>query len=222
MTGSGLLREERNDCTLLRISRSAQRNALDLAVMSALTAELERPSSNPVVICGDRATFSSGVDMRMVHSDPLGALTAFVALLETSLRSSRPVVAAVEGMAIGGGWLLSATADLVICPASTRFSAPEVRIGIPPFVGAALLKDVLGPALWARSWLAGMDISAEELSGIEAVQLHPDPVAEATSQASRFAAANQNAFAATKAFTNRDVLARLDRARDEAFAFLGR
>lgn len=222
MTESSLLREQRDDCTLLRINRSAQRNALDHAVMSALTAEFERACASPLVICGDGITFSSGVDTVMVRSDPRGASTAFLDLLEAGLRSRRPVVAAVEGTAIGGGWLLSATADLVVACANTRFSAPEVRIGIPPFVGAALLKGLLGPTLWARGWLAGMDITAKELAGIDAVMLDPDPLATAMYHARAFAAASPAAFAAGKAFANRDVLARLGLARAESIAFVGR
>jgi enoyl-CoA hydratase/carnithine racemase len=219
MSMASLLRQEIDGITLLRLNRPERRNALDGPAMAALAAELSS-DGGPIILTGDSTCFSSGVDIDMIRSDPQASSAALFGLLEAGLTSRRSVIAAVEGRAVGGGWLLCATADLTVASPAACFAAPEVSMGIPAIVAAALLCDALGPALWARGMLAGIELSSHELGAVGAVDIADDPLVHALDQARAFAALDSHAFQATKEFSRRERLARLKQAEIQSIAFL--
>ncbi|NXJ92003.1 ECHP enzyme, partial [Corythaixoides concolor] len=105
------------------------------AVLQALEDGLKRavadPSVKAVTICGENGIFSAGADIRGFsspkrHVIPLGSI---VSLIE---RSEKPVVAAIEGVALGGGLEVTLGCHYRIAHVKARMGLPEVTVGILP------------------------------------------------------------------------------------------
>ncbi len=154
---------------IVRIERPERRNALNLQVKSELVAALEtlfsQDSVLAVVLTGTGGCFVAGTDIgEMLGMQPQDHVRLRTdAVFQTLARSSKPVVAAVEGYALGGGCELAMACDIVIAADDTYFGQPEIRVGIMPGAGGTQrLLRCAGPAramLWA---LTGMRISAEQ------------------------------------------------------------
>ena len=114
---------------------------------------------------GDRA-FIGGADIaEMAELDP-GSARGFITRLHrccTAVRALQvPVIARIQGFALGAGLEIAAACDLRMAASDARFGMPEVRVGIPSVIEAALLPMLIG---WARTrWLlmTGETISAEQ------------------------------------------------------------
>ncbi|HEX7880516.1 MAG TPA: enoyl-CoA hydratase-related protein [Candidatus Eisenbacteria bacterium] len=134
--------ETRHHVATLTIDRPAVRNALDRATadeISAALAELRRDESLRVLVItggGDRV-FVSGADIKDLKSRTFqqgleGCNNALFAAIETF---ERPVVAAINGHALGGGLELAMACDIRIAVDDAKFGFPEVGLGIMPGAG---------------------------------------------------------------------------------------
>ena len=120
------------------LDRPARRNALSLALMESLTAELGAVAADPgaraVVLGATGPVFSSGHDLREIaDADPAGHARIFEACSELMLtihRMPQPVVARVQGVATAAGCQLVAACDLAVASESALFATPGVRIGL--------------------------------------------------------------------------------------------
>jgi enoyl-CoA hydratase/carnithine racemase len=148
------------------LDRPEKANALDAAMLDALGTALENTESDirVVVLEGAGRSFCGGADV-----DELAALTpqtagAFVARIHRCCAALRalpvPVVARLHGAVIGAGLELAAACDLRIAAEGTRFAMPEVRLGIPSVVEAALLPRLMGSGRAAWLVLTGEAIDA--------------------------------------------------------------
>lgn len=184
---SSVLREDgpTEGTVLLRLNRPAVRNALDSALvhrLSALLAELEQdPAVRAVVLTGAPPGFCAGSDLTELAALPVAERVqheaAAGALARELQRLSLPVVAAVEGFALGGGFLLATSCDVVVSAAQARWQLPEVGLGWVPPWGLPGLLSRAGPAATRRlAWGAG------PLSGL---QLHRLGVVDEVSEAGR-------------------------------------
>jgi enoyl-CoA hydratase len=151
---------------LLVIDRPAVRNALDpptlVALADAIDAGTADTTVGAAVITGAGAEcFSSGVDLRAVRSGGQ-EVGAAVHRFHTSIRSpSRlPIVAAVRGMAIGGGFELMLMCDLAVASDDARFGLPEVTRGLVPGGGGTLLPARIPLAVALEIGLLGTPIDA--------------------------------------------------------------
>jgi 2-(1,2-epoxy-1,2-dihydrophenyl)acetyl-CoA isomerase len=138
-------------------TRPAARGSFDVgsirALQGALRETLDQPEVRAVVLTGDGPVFCSGADLRAVRAaggdaarylDDLSAGSH--AVVEEITRSPKPVVAAVNGVAAGGGVGLALAADLVVMAESARFVLAFANLGLPPDSGAsAALVRALGP-----------------------------------------------------------------------------
>jgi enoyl-CoA hydratase/carnithine racemase len=152
MSAAGVEVEARGRLRLLRLHRPERRNALNLAMIAALHEGLEAAMSAPdvdgAVLLGRGPHFSAGVDLTLMaaatEADILALIRALAALCATARRGPRPVVAAVQGGCVGGAFELAMAADLRVASRDAWFALPEVRVGMPSVIDAALLVHHVG------------------------------------------------------------------------------
>ena len=156
--------EQAGDIAILTIDRPARRNALGQQTIEELTSELDRVDRNPatraIVLTGSEPGFCAGSDLKELAGMDLVGMGAHEAHTATLARSiahmNKPVVAGVEGFALGGGFVLAVSCDVVVSDPSARWHLPEVTIGwIPPWGIQALVARV-GPVT-ARRLVWGAD-----------------------------------------------------------------
>lgn len=152
MTAAGLEVEDRGRLRLLWLDRPPVRNALSLPLIAGLRTALEAAMRDPgvegAVLLGRGPHFSAGVDLaEMAGASEAGILRLIDALRElcaTARRGPRPVVAAVQGGCVGGAFELAMAADLRVASEDAWFALPEVRVGMPSVIDAALLLHHVG------------------------------------------------------------------------------
>jgi len=160
--------ESQGGVTRIFLNRPEKVNALDSTHLDALLLAVQHLQGNQeirVVVLGGRGkVFCGGADVK-----ELSALTAenaggFVqkihAVCEAIRRLPVPVVARLHGAVIGAGLEIAAACDLRIAAEDTRFAMPEVRLGIPSVVEAALLPRLMGSGRAAWLVLTGEAIDA--------------------------------------------------------------
>jgi enoyl-CoA hydratase/carnithine racemase len=100
-----------------------------------LLAALEEASCHTIVLCGAGTCFSTGMDLAyIVSAYEKEFLSQFIRILKIMKSARRPILAKVEGKAIGGGLALLAAADVVLASNDATFSLPEVSVGLTPTV----------------------------------------------------------------------------------------
>jgi enoyl-CoA hydratase/carnithine racemase len=144
-------------------------NLLDGEVIreiAATFAELGRdPSVRLAVLTGAGRVFTAGMDVRVLRDlDVTGARQLIASLhdaIELIHRAPVPVIAAINGACLGAGLELALACDLRVSVAGARLGLPEVRVGVPSVVHAALLPCLIGPGRAAEMLLTGEAIEAE-------------------------------------------------------------
>lgn len=144
-------------------------NTEQLRAVIAAFAEIKEDRSIRVVIltgAGERA-FAAGADIKeMVSLDRDGGL-AFGRLGHTATRAveslPQPVIAAVNGFAMGGGCEIALAADIRLASENAVFAQPEVGLGIPPgWGGSQRLVRAIGPGMASEMILTGRRVKADE------------------------------------------------------------
>jgi len=175
-----VLHESRNGTALLTLNRPDKLNAISNSMIDALMAALDRIERDGEVRAviltgaGDRA-FSAGADIR-------GFAPAVAAGVEVALRDfvrpgqaltsrleafPKPIIAAVNGLAYGGGCEIVEAVPLAIASDRATFAKPEIRLGLPPcFGGTQRLPRLIG-----RKRALKMILTAEPIDAQEAAQL---------------------------------------------------
>ena len=164
--------EPRDDIAILRINRPEALNAMNVDVISELSKMIDilaaDDSIKVVVItgAGDRS-FCAGADISyMVNIDPIQAeryATSAQDLINRIDRLEKPVIAAINGFALGGGCELAMACDIRIASSNAKIGQPEVTIGIPPgWGGTQRLMRLIGPAKAKELIFTGKMIMADE------------------------------------------------------------
>jgi enoyl-CoA hydratase len=142
MTYANIVVETRGRVGLIVLDRPKQLNALNDALMDELKgalAEFDRDETiGAIVITGSEKAFAAGADVGAMkdwsHMDVYK--TDFITRNWESLKSVRkPVIAAVAGVALGGGCELAMMCDIVVAAENARFGQPEIKLGIIPGAG---------------------------------------------------------------------------------------
>ena len=129
---------------VLTLDRPGQRNSLSEAMIAALQSAVDRLSSDrdvkAVVLAGNGPAFSAGHDLKEMSArrqDSDGGRAYYAHMMDlcarmmlSIMRSPKPVIAAVEGVAAAAGCQLVATCDLAVAGDKARFSTPGVNIGL--------------------------------------------------------------------------------------------
>ncbi|WP_223191167.1 enoyl-CoA hydratase/isomerase family protein [Paraburkholderia panacisoli] len=199
------------DVRQLTLNRPERRNALDGGSIAELEQALQQADRDPgvraIVLSGAPPAFCSGSDLKELATMSIQQMcdsesqTARVARSIAGL--SKPVIAAVEGFALGGGFVLAISCDIVVSASNVRWHLPEVPNGwLPPWGLQALLARVGPVRARLLTW------AADAMNGIEAHRLGiADYLTEpgyadqtALSLAQRLAALPPDAVASTKRF----------------------
>ena len=156
---------------LIRINRPDARNALNMEVRKLLAKHLtdmaDDPSIRCIVLTGNDKAFAAGADIKeMAGAGTIEMLSRGTHKLWRTIYSCpKPVIAAVNGFALGGGCELAMTCDIIIAGEGARFGQPEVKIGIIPGGGGTQrLPRAVGKYKAMRYLLTGDLISAKEAS----------------------------------------------------------
>jgi enoyl-CoA hydratase/carnithine racemase len=170
-----LLSERRGAVAWLTLQRPARLNALNYALVDALAAELAAIEADPavraVILTGAGRAFSAGADIdefsRSVAEGPEAALRDFVArgqaLTAWIEAFPKPVIAAVNGLAYGGGCEIVEAAHLAIAADGAVFAKPEITLGMPPtFGGTQRLPRLAGRKRALHHLLTGDPFQAEQ------------------------------------------------------------
>lgn len=224
--------DRQGSVTILTMSRPERRNALGTESMKALSAALTAADRDDgvgaIVLTGSAPAFCAGSDLKELGGLSIPAMcdheaeTAAVARRIAHL--SKPVVAAVEGYALGGGFILAISCDVVVTAQDARWNLPEVKIGwLPPWGLGALIARVGPVKARLLTWGAEPVDGAEALRlGVADVATEPGgALARATELAAALAALPREAVASTKRFYEPFVGAdaeRLDAVASRAFA----
>lgn len=198
--------ERRADRVIATLHRPEVRNAIDQRTIDALhvlCAELEA-IPRILIITGSEGVFASGADiaeLRERRADDARRginATAFIRVAELPM----PVIAALDGYALGGGAELAYAADIRIATPSLKIGNPETGLGILAAAGASWrLKEIVGDARAAELLLTGRTVEADEALAIGLVSaLHPaDALLDAAHAiADRIARNDRDATIATK------------------------
>jgi enoyl-CoA hydratase len=136
-----ILLEQHDAVVLLRINRPAARNALNRAAITLLGEHLLRLEAERevrcIVITGDDKAFSAGADLKEMANVPATEMARRgPSLVWRALEQlGTPVIAAVNGYALGGGCELAMGCDIIVAGEGARFGLPEIRSGILPGAG---------------------------------------------------------------------------------------
>ncbi|HXV57594.1 MAG TPA: enoyl-CoA hydratase/isomerase family protein, partial [Gaiellaceae bacterium] len=141
------LRSEREgDVVSIRWARPERLNAWDretLHALGAALAEAARGDARAIVLHGEGGAFSSGDDLRetatLTPEQWAETLTAFNRLTREIVGAPQPVVAAVDGVCVGGACELVAACDVRVASPRSRFGCPEVAIGLSISNGFSML-----------------------------------------------------------------------------------
>ncbi|MBP0440340.1 enoyl-CoA hydratase-related protein [Tianweitania sediminis] len=157
------------DVVLLRLNRPEARNALSPELREELRdlfLALDRDEScRAIVITGDMRAFAAGADIKaMAEATPAEMMERDDETNWAAIRNCRkPVIAAVNGYALGGGCELAMHCDIIIAGKSARFGQPEVKLGIMPGAGGTQrLTRAIGKFRAMQLLLTGDFLSAEE------------------------------------------------------------
>lgn len=171
---SPLVVEQDGEITLLTIDRPTRRNAIGAQLVDLLFEALDRanrdPATRAIVLTGTAPGFCAGSDLKELAGMDLNGMRAHEAHTAALARSiallDKPVVAGIDGFALGGGFVLAISCDVVVTTPAARWQLPEVSIGwIPPWGLQALVARV-GPVAARR-----MTWGAEPFDGQEAHRL---------------------------------------------------
>ena len=150
---------------LLTISNPEKRGALDRPLLEALVAALERLDARCVVLTGEGRAFCAGYDieelMREGYDDGVEAAHPFPAALSAIEAYPYPVLAALNGYAIGGGLELAMACDLRIAADTIQLGMPPVKLGVVyGHPGLTRFLSAIGAARTRELFLTGRRIDA--------------------------------------------------------------
>jgi enoyl-CoA hydratase len=181
----------------LTLNRPKVRNALNAALLEALGHALHAAEADPqvrvVILTGSgEKAFAAGADIGELNAVPNSVVGAALArrgqaLTRTMELLRTPIVAAVNGFALGGGCELAMAADIRIAADNAAFGQPEVNLGlIPGYGGTQRLSRLVGRGMAQYLCLTGEVINAQEALRIGLVQ-RVVPLAELLGEARRVA-----------------------------------
>jgi enoyl-CoA hydratase len=164
-----ILEKRADGVATVRLARPEALNALNLATRKALadvfTAFQEDSDVRCIVLTGDERAFAAGADLKeMVDANAVEMMKRRTERYwQAVARTPQPVIAAIQGYALGGGLELAMTCDIMVVGENAQLGQPEVRVGIMPGAGGTQrLTRAVGKYQAMRLCLTGRPISGRE------------------------------------------------------------
>ena len=139
MSEAEVLTEARDGVLIITLNRPKAKNAANRALAEGVAAAIDQleadDSLRVAVLTGAGGTFCSGMELKAFVSGETPAIKGrgFAGL--TEYRSAKPIIAAVEGYALAGGFELAISCDLIVAADNSRFGIPEVKRGLAAAAG---------------------------------------------------------------------------------------
>ena len=201
-----VLTERRDGVLTITINRPAQKNAVSREVAVQLASALDELDADPTlsvgVLTGAGGTFSAGMDLKAFAAGdtPLIAGRGFAGL--TRARPRAPLIAAVEGWALGGGTEMALACDIIVAAQDATFGLFEVTHGlVPPEGGIVRLPERIAPNIALELLLTGDPlpaVRAEQLGLVNHLTAPGEALDHAVELATRIAGNAPLAVAAIK------------------------
>jgi enoyl-CoA hydratase len=212
MSYETLLVEQIGAVTLARLNRPQALNALNSQMLADLIAAFAAYDADPtqrcLVLTGSEKAFAAGADIKEMRAKGFAAMYAenFFAGFEKVTATRKPWIAAVSGLALGGGCELAMMADYIIAAETAKFGQPEIKLGVAPGMGGSQrLTRAVGKAKSMQMCLIGrtMDAAEAERASLVAQVVPADKLLEETlKQAQAIAAMPPLAAIANKEMVN--------------------
>ncbi len=221
--GRVAVRVDADGVAQVRLARPDKMNALDMDMFDGLVAATEllqgQRGVRAVVLHGEGRAFCAGLDMsrfgKMREGAPLEGLSALQGRTHGPANRPQqvawgwralavPVIAAVQGVAFGGGLQLALGADVRLLAADARMSVMEMRWGlVPDMAGVALMRELVRADIARELVFSARIVEAEEACRIGlGTRVVADPLAEALAMAREIAGRNPDAMRAAKRLMN--------------------
>ncbi len=226
--GEHVVTETTGGVLTLRFNRPDKKNALTTAMYADADAALRAAGADTgvrvVVITGTGDSFTAGNDLKDFLQNPPTRADAPVFLFMATLSTfAKPVIAAVNGIAVGIGTTLLLHCDLAYAAAGAKFQMPFVNLAlVPEFASSLLVPRTVGRVKAAELFLLGEPFSAEaacDLGLVNAVVPGADLAAAVAAKAANLAAKPPAAVRQTKALMRGDDAAVAARIAAEARLF---
>lgn len=212
---SDLIKQDVTDRVLtLTINRPDKKNALTVAMYAALADAVDAANDDPavrvVLITGTDDSFTAGNDLKdFLENPPTDADSPVFRFMHAIAGAQKPVVAAVNGLAIGIGTTMLLHCDLVYAVDGARFQMPFVNLGLVPELGSSLVLPALTGHARASELLMFGDMfdagHASDIGLVNHVCAAADLMAMANDAAAKLAAKPPAALRKTKALLNTDL-----------------
>lgn len=180
MADPAVLTETRDGVLLVTLNRPDQRNAVNRAVAEGLAAALDRLDDDGAlrvgVLTGEGKGFCAGMDLKafVAGERPSVEGRGFAGIVQRS--SAKPLIAAVEGFAVAGGFEIALACDLIVAARGARFGIPEVKRGLVAAGGALLrLPQRIPYHLAMELALTGEPVDAERMAEVGLVNRLTEP-----------------------------------------------
>lgn len=154
-----VLFEAKGNIAIITLNRPERRNAVNVAMADALTAAIDRLETDPLlhvgILAGNGKVFCAGMDLAALadgqHESILNRKGGFAGMTER--HRSKPLICAIHGAALAGGFEIALACDLIVAEEGARFGVPEVIRGLIAGAGGALRLAELMPQARAREIL---------------------------------------------------------------------
>jgi enoyl-CoA hydratase len=211
--------EKRNGIVILTLDEPAKLNALTPGIREGLLRALEElgkdAEARVAIITGNGRAFCAGFDIATIKAvgfDIVGFKRLlneeFFELLRRIEKHSKPIIAAINGLALGGGLELAISCDIIIASENAQFGTPEINLGLLPGFAMVRLHQIIGKAKAKELTMSGEPISAAEalrLNLVNKVVPHEKLMEEAVTLAQKLAAKPTVAIQLAKSSTNREL-----------------
>lgn len=169
MSYTSILTETRERVALITFNRPQALNVLNFVLLTELVEAISAFDADDaigaVVITGGERVFAAGADIKEMADASVAEMlsSGYIELFDAIRRVKKPVIAAVSGLALGGGCELALSCDMIVASENAKFGQPEINLGVIPGAGGTQrLARTIGKALTMEMVLNNRTLTAAE------------------------------------------------------------